>query len=248
MSENVRSSEIYPIAVPVRSASHDIVTSKHAETDRSCREMPPIYFHSKHPLVARIIKQALLSDPALREAVRPMPRVFGSVQSSGHQPVMVLDTCSVSNWPDILVKWFSSGNRAVVLLSPELADRAEQVSVLYLGVSGIVTFSANLERELPLAVHSVVRGRLWISRDTFNEYVKQTNSLLHRSARASDGLTAREEQIHNFLIKDFSNKQIGAILGISERTVKFHVSRILQKKQVKNRQALIEIVGRVANF
>jgi DNA-binding CsgD family transcriptional regulator len=248
MSENVRGSEIFPVSVSGKTTSHGIV-GEFAETHHpTSREIPPVYFYSNHPLVARIIKQALLSDPGLRGAVKPMPRSVGSLQSYGYQPVMVLDTCSVNNWPDFLVKWFSAGYRAVVLLSPELANRAEQVSVLYLGVSGIVTFSANLEEELPQAVHSVVRGRLWISRDTFHEYVKQTNSLLHRSSRGSHDLTAREEQIHNFLIQDFSNKQIGAILGISERTVKFHVSRILQKKQVKNRQALIGIVARAASF
>jgi DNA-binding CsgD family transcriptional regulator len=78
--------------------------------------------------------------------------------------------------------------------------------------------------------------------------VKQTNLLLTRSSRETHGLTAREEQIHKFLVQDFSNRQIGAILGISERTVKFHVSRILQKKQVKNRQALIGIVSQAAGF
>lgn len=245
MSEYFRSSEIPSVSgrVPSRDGPSEL-----EEDSRICWEMPPVYFYSKHPLVARIIKQALLSDPNLRPVVKPMPRNPGFLESSVHPPIMVLDTCSVNNWPDFLVKWFSAGHRAVVLLSPELANRSEQVNVLYLGVSGIVSFSSNLEEELPQAIHSVVRGRMWVSRDTFHEYVKQTNLLLTRSSRETHGLTAREEQIHKFLVQDFSNRQIGAILGISERTVKFHVSRILQKKQVKNRQALIGIVSQAAGF
>ncbi|MBI2956919.1 MAG: helix-turn-helix transcriptional regulator [Acidobacteria bacterium] len=51
-------------------------------------------------------------------------------------------------------------------------------------------------------------------------------------------LTKRERQVMEFLLRRFSNKEIAEIIGISERTVKFHVSNILTKLQVNSRDEL----------
>jgi DNA-binding CsgD family transcriptional regulator len=45
---------------------------------------------------------------------------------------------------------------------------------------------------------------------------------------------------------DLSNKEISHALGISPRTVKFHISNILQKANAKNRKGLIKIKRREA--
>jgi len=55
--------------------------------------------------------------------------------------------------------------------------------------------------------------------------------------------TTREEQIVNFVVRGYSNKQIGSALGISERTVKYHVSNILQKSRVSTRKELLESIN-----
>jgi two-component system, NarL family, nitrate/nitrite response regulator NarL len=49
------------------------------------------------------------------------------------------------------------------------------------------------------------------------------------------GLTPREEQILSILGNGRSNKEIGNKLALSEKTVKHHVTNILQKLQVRNR-------------
>lgn len=48
-------------------------------------------------------------------------------------------------------------------------------------------------------------------------------------------LTDRESEVLGLLSKGLANKQIAAALGISEHTVKFHVSSIYQKLNVTNR-------------
>jgi DNA-binding NarL/FixJ family response regulator len=48
-------------------------------------------------------------------------------------------------------------------------------------------------------------------------------------------LTERESEVLGLLSKGLANKQIAAALGISEHTVKFHVSSIYQKLDVTNR-------------
>jgi two-component system, NarL family, response regulator DegU len=47
--------------------------------------------------------------------------------------------------------------------------------------------------------------------------------------KAVRGLTQRETQIIGLIADGLSNKQIGQDLGITERTVKYHISNILRK-------------------
>jgi DNA-binding NarL/FixJ family response regulator len=51
-------------------------------------------------------------------------------------------------------------------------------------------------------------------------------------------LTAREGQVLQLLMRRSTNKEISGVLGISERTVKFHVSNILSKLQLEDRRGL----------
>ena len=48
-------------------------------------------------------------------------------------------------------------------------------------------------------------------------------------------LTERETEVIGLLAKGLANKQIAVALGISEHTVKFHVSSIYTKLNVSNR-------------
>jgi DNA-binding NarL/FixJ family response regulator len=51
-------------------------------------------------------------------------------------------------------------------------------------------------------------------------------------------LTEREKEILGMLVTGRSNKEISAPLGIEERTVKAHVSKLMRKMGVDNRVAL----------
>ena len=48
-------------------------------------------------------------------------------------------------------------------------------------------------------------------------------------------LTERESEVLGLVAKGLANKQIAVALGISEHTVKFHVSSIYSKLNVTNR-------------
>lgn len=100
-----------------------------------------------------------------------------------------------------------------------------------------------------LAMHCVVRGQapsdyvvMVQAEDEILEGLSdKANKLLEagRSAHSRVNLTRREEEVLAGLMKSLANKEIAASLNLSERTVKFHVSSLLAKFQVRGRMELV---------
>ena len=56
-------------------------------------------------------------------------------------------------------------------------------------------------------------------------------------------LTAREKEIFNLLIKNKTTSDISLLLGISEKTVRNHISNVILKLGVTDRsQAILELI------
>jgi DNA-binding NarL/FixJ family response regulator len=188
----------------------------------------PILILCDHPLVSRIIERTL-APSGHRIHLFPAAQAHGLAE---HEYILIIDTYSVEKWLEMTVRYGFMKKQPVILLTENLNPQ-DEIRVLHLGVRGIVPI-ANLENELIPAVESVVSKRLWVPRNTLNEYIVQKDGSVGPSPR----FTSREQQIIACLMEGFSNKEIGQILGISLRTVKFHVANILQKFRVKNRRGL----------
>jgi len=192
---------------------------------------PPIHILCSHPLVSRMIETTLVPSC---HCVHP----FSEAQIQGlaeHEYILIIDTCSVPRWLEMTLRYGFMKKQPVILLTHNLSS-LDETRVLYLGVRGIVPI-ANLENELAPAVESIISKRLWIPRNTLSRYVVQRDGLVNPSPKC----TSREQQIMACLMEGFSNKEIGQLLGISPRTVKFHVANILKKFSVKNRRDLLGI-------
>ena len=56
-------------------------------------------------------------------------------------------------------------------------------------------------------------------------------------------LTKREKEIFNLLIKNKSTKEISKKFDISEKTIRNHISNVMQKLSVNNRvSAVVELI------
>lgn len=56
-------------------------------------------------------------------------------------------------------------------------------------------------------------------------------------------LTKREEEVFSLLVENKTTKEIGNVLGISEKTVRNHISNAMQKLGVKGRaSAVVELL------
>ena len=60
-----------------------------------------------------------------------------------------------------------------------------------------------------------------------------------------DRLTPRERQVMELVITGMLNKQVAGVLGTSEKTVKVHRGRVMEKMQVPSLAELVRLVGKV---
>lgn len=207
---------------------------------------PTVQVISAHPVAARYLVHILSSDRALRQLLATPPAVdVSSLPKGVADCVFIVDTyflsIELSKIMRILrVRCLES--RFVALVNPARCVEAYMLQLLYLGVDGVVKFSDELEAELPNAVQSILGGRWWMPPQVIRQYKHQTDRIRSQQFRSRFLLTFREEQVLEMLIRRFSNKEVAEALGISKRTVKFHVSNILTKLRAKDRASLSTVL------
>jgi DNA-binding CsgD family transcriptional regulator len=105
-----------------------------------------------------------------------------------------------------------------------------------------------------LAMHCMVRGQspsdyiIMVQSDTdlLAGLTEKAEKLLQagQAVRRSVKLTRREEEVLDGIMRSLANKEIAAVLNLSERTVKFHVSSLLAKFRVRGRMELAREASR----
>jgi len=111
-----------------------------------------------------------------------------------------------------------------------------------MGVKGLLTY-AEASEYLPAALPLVMRGGFWVPRAILASFVDSILSNVRGrrmlKMEAGTGLSRREQEVLDPLLENLANKEIASKLNISERTVKFHVSNLLNKFGVRRRADLI---------
>jgi DNA-binding NarL/FixJ family response regulator len=111
---------------------------------------------------------------------------------------------------------------------------------LRIGASGFV-LKDDPPEELLAAVRTVAAGDALLSPSVTRRVIQQFTKLpSHTPPPGLDQLTSREHDVLRLLAQGLSNAEIGAQLYIGETTVKTHVTRILQKLELRDRaQAIV---------
>jgi DNA-binding NarL/FixJ family response regulator len=106
------------------------------------------------------------------------------------------------------------------------------------GAKGYVDEAAT-PAEFVQAIRIVQQGSVWAPRRVLSLFIERVTSSPGRIFPAGRvTFTDREKEVLEMLVAGRSNKEIGAALGIEERTVKAHVAKLMRKVGVQNRIAL----------
>lgn len=146
--------------------------------------------------------------------------------------------------PDEQINWaatFPPGIQppAVLLLS-DTARHIESLARFNLPGWGVLPTDFT-EAELISALYAVNAGLVTVAPSYLNLLNTSLASQNASQPESPISLTSRELEVLTLLSDGLANKQISIELGISEHTVKFHVSSIYQKLNVSNRAEAVRL-------
>jgi DNA-binding NarL/FixJ family response regulator len=159
------------------------------------------------------LSQALLPDILLLDISIPGGGIQAAQAVACDCPVTRIIMLTASEDEDDLLAALKAGARAYILK----------------GVSA---------RELLSALRSVMTGECYVTPALAASLLSEmsgASSNARQPADPLDMLTERERQILEQVAEGHSNKEIGLLLYLSEKTVKHYMTNVLQKLHVRNR-------------
>lgn len=172
--------------------------------------------------------------------------------------LVILDTSFASDSLLSVIDTIVAQSSKVLLIGGEM-DNAQIIEALFRGANGVIGRKSTPDL-VCRSIRAVVSGEFWVSRQVTTKLVEvlrteaQTdgsNSTLARALKGNRpptagpagannfGLTKRELQVISALVEGQSNKDIAATFGVSEYTVKHHLTNVFDKLGVYNRLELV---------
>lgn len=151
--------------------------------------------------------------------------------------LVLLSNCSVQTLFDLMASLKAARPDLRIIVTGS-GDEETILKSIIAGAKGYVDEAAS-PAEFVQAVRVVSQGSVWAPRHVFSMFIERVSSAPARifpAGRAT--FTDREKEVLELLVAGRSNKEIGAPLGIGERTVKAHIAKLLRKIGVQNRIAL----------
>lgn len=183
--------------------------------------------------------------------VWPGFRVLGEA-GSGEEAVMLVRSLE----PDLLLLNLSlprmsglevvrqlepSRNKLRVVLLADTFTRAELLTAIQFDVGGLVLKDSSTALLFEAIMH-VMQGGRWLGKMLVTDLVQVVQQLMHSSGAAGGsfvfGLTPREYEVLRLVAGGHGNRAIAQACGVSEETVKHHVTRIFRKVGASNRAQL----------
>jgi DNA-binding NarL/FixJ family response regulator len=200
-----------------------------------------------HPLFRGALKQALTGtagDPDIIEA-GDFDAARASAQAHPNADLLLLDLAmpGVSGLSGLISLRAEFQSLPVVVVTAS-DDPVTIRRALDLGASGFISKSASID-EIRQGIASVLEGNIY----TPGGYVRgpeQDSEVAELIARLRT-LTPQQSRVLGMLAEGLLNKQIAYELGVSEATIKAHVSAILLKLNVDSRTQAVIQLGKIAS-
>lgn len=192
------------------------------------------------PIVRDVVRARLSSEPNIEvvgDAADGRQAVSMSAQLS--PDLLILDLL-MPHLPGLeTLRELTASDVRTILLCSTLTKR-QILEALQLGARGIL-LKQQVSELLP-AIAAVIEGRYWIGGKSVSNILQIVHGLaaevVEAPTRSNYGLTERELEVVNLVTQGLTNKEIATQLGISEETVKRHLTNIFDKVGMSSRLEL----------
>ncbi|NQX29925.1 response regulator transcription factor [Microbacteriaceae bacterium VKM Ac-2854] len=182
-----------------------------------------------HPLVRAGLAGLIGASDGMHVVAEAADGAAALAAYAEHRPDVVLMDLSMPGMEGVTATERLRGEdpaaRVVVLTSFD--DRARVLAALRAGAVGYQLKDAD-PAAIIAAIRSAAAGDVPLD-------PRAARALLPSVGSEGPALSAREEQVLRLIARGWSNKQIGAELGIAERTVKVHVGHLFRRIDVRDR-------------
>jgi DNA-binding NarL/FixJ family response regulator len=152
--------------------------------------------------------------------------------------LVLLGNRSGQNLFDVMASLKATRPDFRIIVTGSGMDEETILKAIASGAKGYVDEAAS-PAEFVQAIRVVNQGSVWAPRRVLSMFIERVSSAPGRIFPAGRvSFTDREKEVLEMLVAGRSNKEIGAALGIEERTVKAHVAKLMRKVGVQNRIAL----------
>lgn len=145
------------------------------------------------------------------------------------------DLPALPDWT--LPVWLTLNDSLRLLVASTTPDNQLATSVVQAGCAGCL-HAYSSSTTLNTALLAANEGSVWLGRDIVTQVLRAVDRHVPEGKHWASGLTSREKEIALRAAKGASNQAIADELGITERTVRAHLSAIFQKMQVNDRLML----------
>lgn len=204
------------------------------------RRKAVVWLVEPHPLADRYVRGLLQRKGALRVVADPGAHTRKADPADSPALLLVdIDTLPLSLATYLRMARYAFPQARILAMGRTLPAE-ELCRLLFLGISGFVPYD-KVEQEITAAVEAVLGGHLWAAPQVLERYVTYSSALSNPKTMGRRAFTSRESAIIGLLQRRLSNKEIGSALGVSERTVRFHLQNIFDKLGVRDRYSVAEI-------
>lgn len=190
-----------------------------------------------HPLFREGVAHILRTQPDI-EVVAEGDSAADAVRiAADRMPDLMLLDVSMPGGGVSAVQQISRAYPVIKVVMLTVSEEEDDVTAALRAGARAYVLKGVAARELVRILKSVASGEVYVTPSLAASLLFEMTS--HAAGATSpnrlDDLTEREQQILERVAAGDSNKEIGAQLHLSEKTVKHHMTNILQKLQVRNR-------------
>jgi DNA-binding NarL/FixJ family response regulator len=197
-----------------------------------------------HPLFRDALKQTLASSfKDLRLSEAGSLQELSVVMEKGNVDLVLLDLTmpGVQGFSGLMYLRALNPQIPVVIVSANESPNVIRQCLAF-GASGFIPKSMPVSR-IREAIGAILNGEFWVPAEI--DLGQQGNGRNAALAARLSTLTPQQFRVLMMLGEGLLNKQIAFQLGVSEATVKAHVSAILQKLGVESRTQAVIAVKRI---
>ena len=196
-------------------------------------ELIRILIADDHTMVRKGIRTLLLTEPGLEVVGEAADGVEAAALYRTLLPDVLLLDLQMPRWNglEVIVDLKRDFPDVRILVLTSSSDEEAVYTAVQSGAMGYLVKDSTPE-ELVQAIYAVHNGRPFLQPSVAFKFMQ---AMKRPSATLEEPLTEREHDILRHVARGLSNQEIADTLTISERTVRTHISHILDKLDLENR-------------